>query len=94
MRYYGTENTALCIARPHKDKAGPDEDNILKLLSPDTTVVHDHNKVNYNEDYSFANAERNEHLTGDLQKPVDNIVSSRAAQLKQLLSERGGVKGV
>ena len=39
---------------------GLDEDNILKLLSPTTTVVHDHNNVNYNEDYSFQNAECNE----------------------------------
>ncbi|GMO40108.1 MAG: hypothetical protein Ta2F_16190 [Termitinemataceae bacterium] len=27
------------------------EDNILKLLSKDTTVVYDHNKVNYNDEY-------------------------------------------
>ena len=87
LRYYGMENLALYKAHLHKDKAGLDEDNILKLLSSNTTVVHDHNKVNYNEDYSFANAECNEHLMRDLQKVVDNLGSSWAAQLKQLLSE-------
>ena len=56
-----------------KDKEGLDEDNILKLLPPATTVVHDHNKVNYNEDYSYANAECNEHLLRDLKKVQDNL---------------------
>ena len=87
LRYYGTEALALYKARLHKDKAGLDEDNILKLLSPNTTAVHDHNKVNYNGEYSFANAECNEHLMRDLQKVVDNPGSGWAAQLKQLLSE-------
>ncbi|GMO28139.1 MAG: hypothetical protein Ta2B_08780 [Termitinemataceae bacterium] len=71
----------------HKDKAGLDEDNILKLLPKDTTVVHDHNKVNYNDDYSFQNAECNEHLMRDLQKVVDNLGAEWASELKALLGE-------
>jgi transposase len=60
LRFYGTEKLALYKAHMHKDKEGLDNDNILKLLPPTTTVMHDHNKVNYNEDYSFANAECNQ----------------------------------
>ncbi|GHU45222.1 hypothetical protein FACS1894190_17310 [Spirochaetia bacterium] len=86
LRYYGTEQLALYKAHLHKDKAGLDEDNILNLLPKETTVVHDHNKVNYNDDYSFSNAECNEHLIRDLKKVIDNPGSSWAAQLKQLLS--------
>jgi len=68
LRFYGTEKLALYKAHMHKDKEGLDRDNILKLLPPTTTVVHDHNKVNYNEDYSYGNAECNEHLLRDLKK--------------------------
>ncbi|GMO29423.1 MAG: hypothetical protein Ta2B_10390 [Termitinemataceae bacterium] len=80
LRFYGTEELALYKAHMHKDKAGLDEDNILKLLPKDTTVVHDHNKVNYNDDYSFQNAECNEHLMRDLQKVVEkfNDIMSKA----------------
>jgi hypothetical protein len=59
LRYYGTERLALYKAHLHKDKAGLTEDNILKLLPATATVVHDHNSVNYNKEYSFQNAECN-----------------------------------
>ncbi|GHU10557.1 hypothetical protein FACS1894151_10020 [Spirochaetia bacterium] len=87
LRYYGNELLALYKAHLHKDKAGLDEDNILNLLPPTTTVVHDHNKVNYNEDYSFQNAECNEHLLRDLKKVIDNLGSSWANELIGLLTE-------
>ena len=87
LRFYGTEELALYKAHLHKDKAGLDGDNILNLLPKETTVVHDHNKVNYNADYDFQDAECNEHLLRDLKKVIDNLGSSWAAQLKHLLSE-------
>src|SRR5690606_14132273 len=49
LRFYGTEKLALYKAHMHKNKEGLDKDNILKLLPPTATVVHDHNKVNYNK---------------------------------------------
>jgi rRNA maturation protein Nop10 len=90
LRYYGTENLALYKAHEHKDKAGLDEDNILSLLPKDTTVVHDHNKVNYNKEYSFSNAECNEHLLRDLAKVQQNLGHKWAEELAKLLTDGNG----
>lgn len=73
MRYYGNEDFCLFKAHEKKNKDGLDKDNILKLLSKYTVVEHDHNKVNYNPDYSFINAECCQHLLRDLKKVEINI---------------------
>lgn len=73
LRFYGTENLALYKAHLHKDKEGIDSDGILPVLPVETVVMHDHNKVNYNETYSFSNIECNAHLLRDLQKIKDNL---------------------
>lgn len=86
LRFYGNEKLALYKAHEHKDKEGIDEDKILKLLPKETIVVHDHNKVNYNEDYGFTNAECNRHLIADLKKVSDNLGHEWSSQLAQLLS--------
>lgn len=87
LRFYGTEKLALYKAHMHKDKEGMDNDNILKLLPNTTTVVHDHNKVNYNKDYSYGNAECNEHLLRDLKKVQDNLGHQWAQDLAKLLTD-------
>jgi hypothetical protein len=87
LRYYGNERLALYKAHEHKDKAGLDADKILSLLPPSATVVHDHNKVNYNQEYSFANAECNEHLLRDLQRVKDNLGHPWSGELIGLLSQ-------
>ena len=87
LRFYGTEKLALYKAHMHKDKEGLDKDGILKLLPPTTTVVHDHNKVNYNADYSYDNAECNQHLLRDLKKVQDNLGHKWAEQLAILLTD-------
>lgn len=87
LRFYGTEKLALYKAHMHKDKEGLNKDNILKLLPPTTTVVHDHNKVNYNKDYSYGNAECNEHLLRDLKKVQDNLGHKWAQDLAKLLTD-------
>ena len=87
LRFYGTDNLAYYTAHMQKNKEGLDEDEILKLLPKETTVEHDHNKVNYNEEYQFENAECNRHLMSDLQKVVDNLNHSWAKDLKELLSK-------
>lgn len=87
LRFYGTEKIAMYMAHLHKDKEGLDEDNVLKLLHPKTVVVHDHNKVNYNEDYNFVNAECNRHLITDLKKVIDNLNHTWAKKLTELLSK-------
>ena len=73
MRYYGNESVCLFKAHEKKNKEGIDKDNILKLLSSNTVVEHDHNKINYNPEYSFINAECCQHLLRDLKKVSDNI---------------------
>ena len=73
MRYYGNDYICLFKAHEKKNKEGIDKDNILRLLSSNTVVEHDHNKVNYNKDYSFINAECCQHLLRDLKKVKINI---------------------
>ena len=68
LRFYGTETLAYYKSHLKKNKEGLDEDGILKYLSKETVVVHDHNKVNYNDDYEFTNAECCVHLIRDLKK--------------------------
>lgn len=87
LRFYGDEQTALYKAHLHKDKAGIDQDGILTLLSKETVVMHDHNKVNYNKDYSFTNIECNVHLLRDLQKTVEYLEHSWASDMKRLLEK-------
>lgn len=73
MRYYGNDSFCLFKAHEKKNKDGLDKDNILNQLSSNTVVEHDHNKVNYNEDYSYINAECCQHLLRDLKKVEINI---------------------
>lgn len=88
MRFYGNEIVALYFAHEKKNKVGIDADNILPMLNKETIVMHDHNKVNYNSDYSFINAECNQHLLRDLKKVSDNIPSRTwANKLRDLLKE-------
>ena len=87
LRFYGDEKMALYKAHPHKNKKGLDEDGILKLLPEETVVMHDHNKVNYNKEYSFSNIECNVHLLRDLQKTTDNLQHEWSEKLKNLLEK-------
>lgn len=65
LRFYGTDKLAMYTAHSHKNKEGLDEDGILNVLPKETIVEHDHNKVNYNDDYIFQNAECNVDLIRD-----------------------------
>ena len=88
MRFYGNEDVALFCAHMQKNKPGIDKDNILKMLSSSTVVEHDHNIINYNDEYSFINAECCQHLIRDLQKVKTNIPNRTwCIKLKELLCE-------
>ena len=51
-------------------------------------LEHDHNKVNYNEAYSFNNIECNAHLLRDLQKTADNLPGHQwPGDLRGLINE-------
>lgn len=73
LRFYGNDQIAYYTAHNHKDKEGLDKDAILVALDKETVVVHDHNKINYNDEYEFINAECCAHLLRDLKKVVDNL---------------------
>lgn len=68
LRFYGTEKLAYYKAHEKKNKEGLDSDGILNYLSKECVVMHDHNKVNYNDEYNFTNAECCVHLIRDLQR--------------------------
>ena len=87
LRFYGDETLALYTAHRHKNKEGLDDDGILKLLPAETSVMHDHNRVNYNKEYSFSNIECNVHLLRDLQKTTDSLQHEWSARLKGLLEK-------
>ena len=87
MRFYGNEKIALYKAHEKKDRAGIDEDKVLGALGPETTVVHDHLTMNYNEDFHFRNAECIQHLLRDIQKVYDISHHSWAKDMKQLISQ-------
>lgn len=72
MRFYGDETIAYYTAHDAKDLNGIIEDDILTVLTEETTVMHDHNRVNYNDRFSFLNIECNQHLERDLQKITDD----------------------
>jgi hypothetical protein len=86
LRFYGDETIAYYTAHSKKDMEGLDEDRVLQALTGDTTVMHDHNKVNYNEKYHFKNIECNQHLQRDIQKSVDDSRHSELMELKDLIS--------
>ena len=72
LRFYGTDKLAYYKAHERKNKEGLDEDGILQFLPKEAVVVHDHNKVNYNDDYDFTNAECCVHLIRDLKELNEN----------------------
>ena len=87
MRFYGNEKLALYKAHEAKDRAGIDEDSILAALSPDTIVMHDHNTINYNDDFQFQNIECNEHLSRDLQSLIDASDHIWCKELKEMIQK-------
>jgi hypothetical protein len=87
LRVYVADGFTYFVAHEKKNKEGLDQDAILCALDAQTVVVHDHNKVNYNETYDYLNAECCVHLLRDLQKVVDNTKHSWAKDLKRLLSD-------
>lgn len=63
------------------------DDTVLNVLSKDTIVEHDHNKINYNKSYKFKNAEYNRHLISDLKKVIDNLNHTWAKKMIELLTK-------
>lgn len=85
LRFYGTEKLAYYVAHEQKNFEGIKEDNILNTLSENTTVMHDHNKVNYNKAFSYTNVECNVHLLRDLEKCKMNTMHDWCDKLAELI---------
>ena len=86
LRFYGDEKAAYYVAHEKKDMNGIIEDGVLGALTPQTTVMHDHNSINYNDRFSFANIECNAHLQRDLQRIIDETGHKEVKELKDLIS--------
>lgn len=86
FRFYGDETIAYYTAHEHKDMESIDDDNVLALLTSDTKTMHDHNKINYNEKFSFDNLECNQHLQRDCQKNSDDTCHTWSSDLKDQIS--------
>ena len=86
FRFYGDETIAYYTAHLHKDMESLDDDSVLAFLTSDTKIMHDHNKVNYNDKYSFDNIECNQHLQRDCQKNSDDTCHNWSKDLKDLIS--------
>ena len=87
LRGYCDKDVILYTAHGQKNKKGLDEDDILKRLTNEVKVVHDHNKVNYNDEYVYVNVECCIHLERDLEKVKLNIPESTwSKKLKELFS--------
>ena len=87
LRFYGTDKLAMFVAHHQKNKDGLNEDGILSVLPKDTVVEHDHNMVNYNQEYKFTNAECNRHLISDLKEVIDNLNHKWPKKLIELLTK-------
>ena len=81
LRFYGNELISYYVAHEKKDKAGLKEDRILWLLTSDTTVMHDHNTVNYNKELHFRNIECCQHLQRDIQRSADGTCHQESSGL-------------
>jgi hypothetical protein len=86
LRFYGDDTISLYTAHEHKDMESIDDDAVLGLLRSETSAMHDHNKVNYNEKFFFQNIECNQHLQRDLQKNSDDTGHTWSVDLKKLIS--------
>lgn len=86
MRFYGDGTVALYTAHEHKDLDGIMSDNILPSLSKGTTVMHDHNSINYHDGFVFRNVECLQHFERDLQKLSDDSGHKWPAEMKELIA--------
>lgn len=85
LRFYGTDKLAFYVSHLQKNKDGILKDSILNTLSNNTKVMHDHNKINYNQEFSFVNIECNVHLLRELEKCNMNTCHEWCSELKKLI---------
>jgi len=86
MRFYGDGVVALYTAHAHKDLESIATDNILPSLTSSSTVMHDHNVINYHSGFTFRNIECIQHFERDLQKLSDDSGHHWPAAMKELIA--------
>lgn len=87
LRFYGGESIAYYTAHSKKDLDSLADDKLLEYLTDETSVMHDHNTVNYNEIFHYQNIECNQHLQRDLKKSADETGHGEFIELKDLISD-------
>lgn len=88
IRFYGDDKWAYLVGHRFKNGDGIDDDCILSELKEDCVVMHDHVLLNYNEKYSFKNAECNEHARRYLKGITDMFPTHTwAKQMRDFLTE-------
>ena len=87
LRFYGNEEIAYYVAHDKKDMDSVIEDGVLEALTPEASVMHDHNSINYNERFAFRNIECNAHVQRDLQKIIDETGHKEPGEIKELITE-------
>lgn len=86
IRFYGDDNWAYLVGHRRKNSEGIDDDGILDNLNKDCIVMHDHVLLNYNDKYSFQNAECNEHTKRYLKGILDMFPDHTwAKEMRELL---------
>ena len=86
IRFYGDDDWAYLVAHRYKDEKGIDDDGILENLSENCVVIHDHVLLNYNDKFSFKNAECNQHALRGLKANIDMFPDHLwADQMRSLL---------
>lgn len=86
IRFYGDDRWALLIGHRSKNSEGIDDDGILDNLDKNCVVMHDHVLLNYNDKYSFQNAECNEHTKRYLKSILDMFPEHNwAKEMRDLL---------
>lgn len=87
IRFYGDDDWTYLVGHRYKNQEGIDADGVLENLGEDCTVMHDHVLLNYNDKYSFKNAECNQHTLRYLKSNIDMFPDHLwAEQMRTFLS--------
>lgn len=100
LRFYGDAagSVVLQFAHDKKDKKSIDDDAVLTGLPATATKMHDHNIINYNEDYGGQDIECIAHFLREVRKvgvdtdeewlkELDETISSQIDKRRELKSE-------
>lgn len=88
LRFYGNEKVAYYRAHAAKDAKGIEEDGILRNLTENTYLMHDHVKYNYRKEFRFKNLECIQHMERELERVFRASGHKWADEMKKLIQEK------